>query len=417
MLYCHGAVAGAGLPAIRPERSVTVTRFLPVVCAVLFAFCTVACAETLTVGPGKRFAKPSEAIKAAKDGDTIEIDAGKYDRDVTYVRASDLTIRGVGKGRALLDAKGTCAGRKGIFVTKGKNITIENIEFRNAGGEVNAAGIRAEGRNLTVRNCKFFECRDAILGGAGEVLIEYCEFSHCGHNAHPTTHNLYMSARVTRLVYRYNYSHHSYEGHLLKSRAKESWVLYNRLSDEDGTGSAVADFPNGGVVVLVGNILHKGPNGHNNRLIAYGMEGIKHKTNKLYVVNNTIIFQPSEKRWFRRSWFIRTEKVEPDFVTVSRNNVCVGEIPLVKNGKSDSKGDLIFKTAAEAGFVAPQKYDFRLKPGSPCIDKGVEPGKFGEFSLKPVLQYVHPHGKKPRIDDGKLDVGAFEFEAGADGVQ
>ena len=62
-------------------------------------------AETLEVGPGKRFALPSAAIKAAKDGDVIEIDtAGKYDRDVTYVRANNLTIRGVGEGRALLDA-------------------------------------------------------------------------------------------------------------------------------------------------------------------------------------------------------------------------------------------------------------------------------------------------------------------------
>ena len=297
--------------------------------------------ETLTVGPGKKFEKPSAALKAAKDGDVIEIDAkGSYEKDVTYVRTSNLTIKGVGEGRALLDAKGKTAGRKGIFVTTGKNITVENIEFRNAGGEVNAAGIRAEGENLTVRNCKFHECRDAILGGAGEVLIEHSEFSHCGHNENPATHNLYMSERVTKLVYRFNYSHHSYEGHLLKTRAKESWVLYNRLTDEDGTGSAVADFPNGGIVVLVGNILHKGPNGGNNRLIAYGMEGIKYEVNKLYVASNTIIFQPNDKAWFRNSWFIRTEKVPEDFVTVSRNNICVGEIPLVKNGKSDSKGDL-----------------------------------------------------------------------------
>lgn len=378
-----------------------------IVCIVWWALS--AGAATLKVGPGAKYKLPSEAIAAAKDGDTIEIAAGTYEKDVTYVRRNNLTIRGVGEGRAVLDAKGTCAGRKGIFVTTGRDITVENIEFRNAGGEVNAAGIRAEGKNLTVRNCKFVECRDAMLGGAGKVLIEHCEFSHCGHNSRPATHNLYMSGRVTKLVYRYNYSHHSYVGHLLKSRAKESWVLYNRLTDEDGTGSAVADFPNGGVVVLVGNILHKGPKAQNNRLIAYGMEGIKHETNKLYVASNTIVFEPPDKRWFRRSWFIRTEKVKPDFVTVSRNNLCIGEIPLIKNGKSDSKGDLIFKTAAAAGLANPKKCDFRLKPGSPAIDKGVAPGAFGGFSLKPELQYVHPHDKKPRPAVGVLDVGAYEF--------
>ncbi len=379
----------------------------------LWAPVLAAAGEKRQVGPGKKYAVPSQAIKAAKDGDVIEIDAaGKYDGDVCYVRASNLTIRGAGKGRALLDSKGKVAGRKGIFVTKGSDITVENVEFRNAGGEVNAAGIRAEGKNLTIRNCKFHNCRDAILGGAGKVLIEHTEFSYCGHNSNPATHNLYMSGRVDKLIYRYNYSHHSREGHLLKSRAKENYVLYNRLTDEaDGGGSAVADFPNGGVVVLVGNVLHKGPKGNNNRIIAYGMEGIKHKTNSLHVVNNTIIFEPNNKLWFRKSWFIRTEKVKPDFLTVSRNNVCVGDIPLIKNGRSDSRGDLIFKTLAEAGFVNPAKYDFRLRAGSPCIDKGVAPGKAGKFSLAPEFEYVHPHGKAKRPSDGKLDAGAHEFAA------
>jgi hypothetical protein len=370
----------------------------------------VASATTLEVGPGKRYAMPSQAIAAAKDGDVIEIDAaGKYDGDVAYVRANDLTIRGVGKRRALLDSKGKVAGRKGIFVTKGRNITIENIEFRGAQEEINAAGIRAEGENLTVRNCKFHECRDAILGGAGEVLIEHSEFSHCGHNARPATHNLYMSGRVTRLVYRFNYSHHSKRGHLLKSRAKESWVLYSRLTDEDGTGSAVADFCNGGIVVMVGNILHKGPNAGNNRLIAYAMEGIKHKVNRLYVVNNTIIFEPPDKQWFKRSWFIRTEKVPDDFVTVSRNNVCVGGLPLTKNGRSDAAGNLIFRDLSKAGFTNPAKYDYRLLPHSPCIDKGVDPGEVGDFSLVPEFEYVHPASKRKRPADGKIDAGAHEF--------
>jgi hypothetical protein len=365
-----------------------------------------AAGEKLEVGPGKKFAKPSEAIKAAKDGDTVEIDAkGSYEKDVTYVNANNLTIRGAGEGRAVLDAQGTCAGRKGIFVIRGRDVTVENLEFRNAGGEVNAAGIRAEGEGLTVRNCKFFECRDAILGGAGAVLIEHSEFSHCGHNENPATHNLYMSERVTKLTYRYNYSHHSYEGHLLKTRAKESWILYNRITDEDGTGSAVTDFPNGGVVVLVGNILHKGPKGQNNRLVAYGMEGVKHEKNALYVVNNTMIW---ENRRPNELAFVHVVKSPDGFTPVIRNNLCVGPLRLTSSAKFEESGNLIFKTAAEAGFVDPEKFDFRLKAGSPAIDKGVDPGKFGDFSLAPEFQYVHPAKNEKRPSDGKLDVGACE---------
>ena len=377
-----------------------------------------ALAETLKVGPGAKFAKPSEAIKVAKDGDVIEVDAkGSYDGDVTYVRPNNLTIRGTGDGRALLDAKGTCAGRKAIFVITGKNVTVENIEFRNAGGEVNAAGIRSEGEGLTVRNCRFFECRDAILGGAGEVLIEHSEFDHCGHNSNPATHNLYMSERVTKLTYRFNYSRHTYEGHLLKSRAKENWILYNRLTDEDGLGSAVADFPNGGLVVLVGNSLHKGPNGHNNRMVVFGMEGIKHERNELYVINNSMWWdnkRPKEMAFVYvqpKAAAVKGSTSQPeikDVKTVIRNNVCVGPLVLTNALKFEESGNLLLKTVAEAGWADPTKFDFHLKAGSPCIGKGVSPGKVGEFDLTPTRQYVQPAKDEPRPKGDALDVGAFQ---------
>ncbi|MCG3181321.1 MAG: hypothetical protein BIFFINMI_03701 [Phycisphaerae bacterium] len=383
-----------------------------------------ASAETLKVGPGQKYARPSQAIAAAKEGDVVEIDTkGDYAGDVTYVRANNLTVRGVGEGRAVLDAQGKSAGRKGIFVTVGKDITVENIDFRNAGGEVNAAGIRAEGENLTVRNCRFYNNRDAILGGAGVVLIEHCVFDHNGLNSRPATHNLYMSERVTRLIYRYNYSTHTVEGHLLKSRAAENWVLYNRLTDEEGTGSAVADFPNGGVVVLVGNILQKGPKGQNNRVVAYGMEGIKHKVNALVVVNNTMVWQN------RRAWeFVHVQSAPEDFVPIIRNNLCAGNIPLTNWKKIDAAGNLVFKTVAEAGFVDAEKFDYHLKADSPAVGKAVacgrvenvaiaspaaEPiadGKAAAFDLTAALQYTHPAGQPTlRLRQDKPDVGAFGF--------
>jgi len=342
------------------------------VCAAVFA---TAQAETLKVGPGQKYGRPS--------------------------------IRGVGERRPRIDAKGKSAGNKGLWVQAADNLTVENIELvgsRSTHG--NGAGIRAQASGLTVRHCRFYDCQDGIQGGAGEILVEHCEFDHCGHTARPTTHSCYISGRCTKLVFRYNYSTYTHEGHLLKTRAQESWVLYNRLTDEEGTGSAVADFPNGGLVVMIGNILHKGPKGQNNRLIAYGMEGVTHERNDLYVINNTMLWDNR-----RQAWFVRVEKAPEDFAAVIRNNVCIGPVPLTNNTRAHTAGNLVFSSTREAGFVDPAKYDFQLRADSPCIDRAVAAGTVGTFDLTPTMEYVHVASAEKRPNDGRLDVGAHEFRS------
>ena len=375
--------------------------------AIVFLIMGTATAETRRVGPGRRYAAPSAAFRAARDGDVIEIDtAGAYGGDVGTIKASNLTVRGVGGGRVKLPAQGKHAGGKAIWVITGNDVMVENIEFSGARvPDRNGAGIRPEGKNLTVRNCRFYDCEDGILGGAGEMLIEYCEFDHCGPVARPATHSCYIGERCTKLIFRYNYSTYVLQGHLLKTRAKESWVLYNRLTDELGPGSAVADFPNGGLVVMVGNVMHKGPRAQNTRVVAYGMEGIKHERNALYVVNNTMVYanhRPS-------SYFVRVEKTPAGFTPVIRNNLCIGKVPLTNSSRAETAGNLLFQTAAEAGVVDAARYDFHLRAGSPCIDHGVTAGMVGDFDLTPKFQYVHPARSEPRPVVGRLDVGAYEF--------
>ena len=389
----------------------------------LAMLCATAQAATLEVGPGKTYEKLSQAAAAAKDGDEIAVAPGEYVNDWSKVRAPNVTLRGLvvdGKRPQLVTRDAMIDNGKAIIVASGDNFTVENVEFIGARvADKNGAGIRPEATGLTVRNCRFYDCEDGIQGGGGEVLIEYCEFDHCGHSAGKVaTHSLYISARCTKLTFRYNYSHHTLDGHLLKTRAKESWILYNRLTDEDGMGSAVADFPNGGLVVMIGNTLHKGPKGKNNRMVAYGWEGLVHDRNEIYVASNSMWWdnrgadQIAFVKVMTKTAGAKAAASGPDDTNVKvvlRNNVCVGPIPLTNFDKADVAGNLLFKTVAETGFVDPATCDFHLKAGSPCIDQGVAPGKVDGFSLKPVMQYVHPHDKQPRPDDGKLDVGAFEF--------
>src|SRR3954452_6122326 len=97
-------------------------RLPPVVLlgAMLCGLAVTAQARTLEVGEGKQYKLPSEAVAAAKNGDTIAIRPGKY-FDCAIVRQSDLTIEGIGPGVAMTDKP--CGG-KAILVIAGNNITI-----------------------------------------------------------------------------------------------------------------------------------------------------------------------------------------------------------------------------------------------------------------------------------------------------
>ena len=138
-------------------------RMLLLVCLLSLGLYTVA--RVLPVGAGAEFATPSKAAAVARDGDTVEILAGVYARDVTVWRANNLTIRGV-HGRAVLDAMGAAYGGKAIWVIQGKNTTIENIEFAHCKvPDKNGAGIRQEGATLTLRHCLFRDNEDGVLAG------------------------------------------------------------------------------------------------------------------------------------------------------------------------------------------------------------------------------------------------------------
>ena len=60
-----------------------------------------------------------------------------------------------------------------------------------------------------------------------------------------------------------------------------------------GTSSYLADFPNGGIVFLRGNLFHKGPKAENDTAIAYGAEGLKWGANALELIHNTIVITRS----------------------------------------------------------------------------------------------------------------------------
>ena len=233
------------------------------------------------------------------------------------------------------------------------------------------------------------------------VTIEYSEFAFNGFGD-GQTHNLYIG-HVGTLIFRYNYSHHAIIGHLLKSRAAQNLILYNRLSDEaTGTASYQIDLPNGGKSYVIGNVIEQGPANDNNTLVAYMEEGTDpaNPNHQLFVVNNTF----------------RNDAGSGTFVSVAAG----ADAATITNNIFSGPGTLTNQTTAikannfagDPSFVNAGSYDFHLNSGSPAINAGTNPGADGTFSLLPVFQYVHPACAEGRNSVGTIDIGAYEFGGG-----
>ena len=368
----------------------------------IFLAAGVASAATLQVGPGKTFATPCAALVVAADGDTIQIDPVLYSGDVCAFGQNNLTIQGV-NGRAHIDANKKSAQNKGIWVPSGSNLVVENIEFSGATStSKNGAGIRAQGVNWTVRNCYFHDNQDGILESniaGSNILIEYSEFARNGYRD-GMSHNLYIGHSAS-LTFRFNYSHDSVVGHLLKSRSAVNYVLYNRLTGESGTGSYEIDLPNGGTSYVIGNLIEQGTHSQNSTIVTYLEEGVNvmNPGMDLYVVNNSIVNDLASGTFVN----IGTADTVP---AVIKNNIFVGP------------GTLTIQTGAVLAnnftgnplFVNQAGFDYHLTSGSPAINAGANPGSANGFSLTPVFEYVHPACGEGRNTAGTaIDIGAYEF--------
>jgi hypothetical protein len=357
----------------------------------------------LQVGPTRSFKVPSAAAAAAKDGDTIEIDAGIYNEDTATWTQNNLTLFGV-NGRASLQANGQNAGGKAIWVIHGNNTLVENIEFSGATvPDRNGAGIRQEGANLVVRNCFFHDNEEGILAGDNldsEILIEFSEFARNGYGD-GQSHNMYIN-HVKKFTLQFCYSHHAKIGHLIKSRALENHILYNRIMDEaDGTASYEIDLPNGGLSYVIGNLIQQGPQTDNSTIVAYNEESNgTNPVQELYFINNTVVNDRTSGGTFI---FITGSPTASEVV----NNLFVGPgTPISGSVAADHN-----LTSSGSDLLNRSAYDYHLVGGSSAINAGRDPGSAHTITLMPNWQYVHPTNREPRNISGTVDVGAFEHIA------
>lgn len=387
-------------------------RILAGLCACLVV--GLAAAGTLRVGPGEAIATIAEASRLARDGDVVEIVAGTYRGDVAVWEQRRLMIRGV-SGRPLLVADGRIAEGKGIWVMRGGDIEVDNVAFEGARGpNLNGSGIRLEAGRLRVRNCLFVDNEMGILTANQPGIsleVEDSEFAHGVLLARPRISHLLYAGQIDRLEVSGSYFHHGRIGHLLKSRAAVSRVRYSRFSDEaGGQASYEMDFPEGGEVLLLGNIVWQGAATENKRLIAFGAEGLRGERHELVMVANTLVDDVPGGGEFVAIW--TPERVRVRAVDNLLLGGCVGELC----------PDALFRREREAGagwtWLAGEG-NLQLHDAAQVaawIDRGLRPVAEARvpFSpphsapeLQPEREFTLPVGT--RAADGRKVPGALGF--------
>ena len=342
--------------------------------------------RVLAVGPRRAVQSLALAARLAVDGDTVEVDAGEYVGDVAVWTHDRLTVRAVG-GRALMRAAGRSAEDKAIWVVRGGAMRIEGIDFTGARvASRNGAGIRFEKGRLVVSDCSFIDNENGILTAGdreAELVIDASEFGHNGYGD-GYSHNLYVGA-IGMLTVTGCYFHHARVGHLLKSRAAQNHILYNRLTDETGgAASYELEFPNGGIAQVIGNIIAQGLRSENPILVSYGAEGYLARPNALTLTHNTLIDGVMTGGAFV---YIRPGDRRVAIV----NNLLVGDARF----DTPAPGDYLNNLAAARGdFVAADDHDFRLVRGAAVVGKSAALATIAGPGLTPQREYVHPRGTR-----------------------
>ena len=363
-------------------------------------------AETLIVGPQKPSMSLQEALQAARDGDTVALLPGEYKTHAGVVTQKQLTLRSVAE-RAVLIAPPRVAERKAIVVVRGGDITIENLEFRGArADDANGAGIRHETGKLTVRNCLFLDNENGILTGndaGAELVVEDSEFGLAPRIEGGLHHLLYVG-KIGRFSIRGSRFYSGHEGHLIKSRARESRITYNLIYDGDeGRASYQVDLPNGGQAWLIGNVIGKGPEAQNPVMVAYGSEQSIWPRNGLYLSHNSFVGNPWPPSWNVR---VFRDRLPPGTEVRAVNNISLGLGLFSPGTEGDFSGNRWALRRRELQSI--YTLEFGLAATSDWRGSAKPAGMGGGESLVPTAEFKLPRGTRPLAPPAAWSPGAMQ---------
>lgn len=364
-------------------------------------------AATIVIGPERQPATFAEALDRAKDGDEIVMLSGNYKGVTAVIEHKRLVIRGQGKTRPVILFDGKLASGRALFIVKGGDIRLENLEFRGARATgANAAGVLFEQGRLEVVRCAFFENEHGLLTAnarEAELTVLESEFAHAPRQVGALNHLLHVGTIAT-FTLTGSRLHNGFEGHLVKTRARENHILYNMIRDgSDGQASYEVDFPSGGRATLIGNVISQSPRSQNPVLISYGSEGKVWEENTLVLSHNTLISEGWRPAWFLR---VHDDRVAGMGEVLALNNLVVGS-GIFELGAS---GTFSGNRPATLGMLADVVTGaFELPPDSIWRGRVPDPRKEFGRDLAPQAEFEWPAGVRaiPR-DRVRWAPGAYQ---------
>jgi len=210
-------------------------------------------------------------IRSARDGEVIEIPAGDYDLTDLAV-TKDLALVGPADGAAVLRSAET-TDKGGLVPKPGVSVRLENLTFRNTSAwDRNGAGVRHEGRDLTIVNCVFDSNEDGILATGeadGRIVIRDSEFLDNGFGD-GQSHAIYV-VQAAELVIDDSRFIGTRIGHHVKSLAEKTVIRGSFFDDAYGRSSYMLDASRGGDVLVAGNTIIQSADSDNHAIINYDL--------------------------------------------------------------------------------------------------------------------------------------------------
>jgi hypothetical protein len=362
--------------------------------------------QSWVVGPEGSAQTLQEVVRRAKDGDIIELTDGEY-RGHLLLENRQLTLRGVGAKPSVVQGESKVVPATALWTVRGGNVTLQNIEFRGARSQDGGgAGVRQEGGKLTVLRCKFFDNEHGLVATndeAAELIIQSSVFG-MAPKVRGGLYHLLNVGRIGKLNITATRFQQGFEGHLIKSRAREAFIGYNFIHDSvRGGASYEIELANGGQAVVIGNIIGQGADSQNRVLVAYGTEGKLWEKNTLHLAHNTMINYGWLPAWFLR---VFKDRLPENTQVYAVNNLIVG--PGVfwfgAPGQFEGNRHVMLRMLRDAAT-----YGFELPPDSMWRGSGVDPRKIGGLDLSPQGEFDWP-GNFTTINPGRTtwSPGAYQ---------